>query len=188
MPYTEHMDNNTNDTPALNPDGSFKDASEMQWDHSPSAGNVPLPAIDPPQPAESSAAKISTSRSGRVLNLTRYNNAVSFVREPTDQLDSPPQTPPPKPSATTATKSTRSRVESSSDEDSDRPAKKKAKKNGTRQAANSKTTVPRKKPAGGKVKGKGLGKGTQPSVVERFLIVNQPGADKVCSRLFYLRV
>ena len=42
------------DAPALRPDGSLKDASEMEWEYSPSSKTIPLP--DPADAAGSSTS------------------------------------------------------------------------------------------------------------------------------------
>lgn len=75
------------ETPALNEDGSYKDASELDFDFSPTA-NAPVPVADrpisppSPTPAGNSRARLD-GRPSRNSNQTRLHEAIKACRQPT---------------------------------------------------------------------------------------------------------
>jgi len=74
------------DTPALNADGSLKDASEMEWMHSPSANNPPTLSNPKkrihPDPAVDLEAPVRRPAGKRVKRVSERGKAVA------DELDS----------------------------------------------------------------------------------------------------
>lgn len=97
------------DNCALRPDGTLKDASEIEWYNSPSDEDVPLPDLEEAQPKASfDATPTAPDVVGRNLRhhvpSTKYKEAIAAERrnEETDPCPSPPS-PLLPPTTTTAT-------------------------------------------------------------------------------------
>src|ERR1700723_195828 len=70
------------DTPALNPDGSLKDAAEIDWEYSPTQPSFPARAIAcPPSPSPASSNLIISSLTpADFANPTQKHKAVPCER------------------------------------------------------------------------------------------------------------